>query len=225
MGRRLILLLVVVALLVGFGGWWRAHRAADRAEMDAGLAASRTLSAVFARTSVLQVAELKGDAVTRVEGRSGFGMFGNVQTTRAPYAVGYTVDLRRLRQRDFRWDAERRTMTVTLPEVVAGPPRIDLAQARSEQRGVYISRTSGLAMGQRVARNLTAVASAKANEPAQLARAQAAARAAVGELVAAPLAAAGLDGVTVRVRLAGEEAGRDDERWDVSRSVEDVLRN
>ena len=223
---RWLTLLALIAAAVGGAFWWQQRRA-ERAEMDAGLAASRTLSAVFARTSALQVAELSGEAVTRVEGRSGFGMFGNVQTTRAPYAVGYQVDLHRLGPRDFRWNGEQRIMIVTIPEVVAGPPRIDLAQARSEQSGLYVSRQSGLAMGQRVAQNLALAASAKANAPEQLARAQAAARDAVAALVAAPLAAAGMDGVTVRVRLAGEDrpAGLDRERWDESRPIAEVVRN
>lgn len=226
MARRLTIVVVAIALLVGLGTWWREHRRADRAEMDAGLAASRTLTAIFSKTSALQVAQLKGEAVTRVESRSGFGLFGNVQTTRAPYAVDYVVDLHRLSPRDFRWNAERRVMVVTIPEVTTGPPRIDFAQARSEQGGLYISRTSGLMMGQRVARNLGAAVVGKANSPEQLARAQAAAREAVAGLVSAPLAAAGLGDVTVRVRLAGEDrpAGLDDERWDESRPVADVVR-
>ena len=224
MARRLTLLLLIAAA-VGAAFWWQ-HRRADRAEWDAGLAASRTLSAVFAKTSSLQVAQLQGEAVTRVEGKSGFGMFGNVQTTRAPYAVEYLVDLHRLSARDFRWNARARVMVVTIPEVTVGQPRIDLARARSEQAGVYISRQSGLAMGQHVARNLAAAVTVKANAPEQLGRAQAAAREAVAALVAAPLAAAGLGDVAVRVRLAGEDrpAGLDRERWDESRPVAEVVR-
>lgn len=220
---RLLTLLLLVAAAVGGALWWQQRRA-DRAEWDAGLAASRTLTATFARTSALQVAELTGEAVTRVEGRSG-GIFGNVQTTRAPYAVGYTVDLHRLGARDFRWNAQERIMVVTIPEVTVAPPRIDLAQARSEQRGLFVSRRSGLSMGKHVAANLTAAATTKANAAEQLARAQAAAREAVAALVAAPLAAAGVDGVTVRVRLAGEDrpAGLSHERWDASRPVAEIV--
>ena len=224
MARPLTLLLLIAAA-VGGAFWWQ-HRRADRAEWEAGLAASRTLSAVFAKTSILQVAQLKGEAVTRVEGKSGFGMFGNVQTTRAPYAVDYLIDLHRLSARDYRWNAQTRVMVVTIPEVTVGQPRIDLAQARSEQAGVFISRQSGLAMGQHVARNLATVVTVKANAPDQLGRAQDAARDAVTALVAAPLAAAGLGDVTVRVRLAGEDrpAGPDRARWDTSRPVGEVVR-
>lgn len=225
MARRLTIILVVAVLFAAAGSWWREHRRAERAEADAGLAASRTLSAVFSRTSALEVARLDGEVVTRVEGRSGFGMFANAQTTRAPYSVTYLVDLHALRPGDFRWNTDRRLMIVTIPEVTVGTPRVDLAQARSGQSGIYISRASGLAMGQRVAGNLAAAAAAKAGAPEQLARAQASARDAVAALVRAPLAAAGLGDVSVVVRLAGEErpAGLDHERWDESRPVADVV--
>lgn len=224
MAKKLILVLLLLAA-VGGAFWWQQRRA-DRAEMEAGFAASRTLSAVFERTAALQVARLRGEAVTRVEGASGYGMFVNVQVTRAPYSVDYLVDLRRLTPADYRWNAKARTMIVTIPPVMVGKPNIDLAQARTTQGGVFISRASGLAMQQRVAGNLALAAGQKANSPENIAKAQASARAAVQALVAAPLTAAGIADVTVIVRLPGEDrpAGLDAERWDMSRPIADVLR-
>lgn len=224
MAKGLIAALLLVLAVAG-AFWWQARRA-ERAEMEAGLAASRTLSAVFQRTSALQVARLSGEAVTRVDGTSGYGMFANLQTTRAPYSVDYLVDLHRLGPADYRWNAKARTMVVTIPAVTVGQPNIDLAHARTTQAGLFISRASGLAMQQRVAGNLALAAGAKAKAPDNLARAQAAARDAVRSLVAAPLAAAGIDGVRVVVRLTGEArpAALDREQWDMSRPIEDVLR-
>lgn len=224
MGKKLILLLAVVGV-VAAAFWWQGRRA-DRAEMDAGLAASRTLSAVFERTGNLQVARLSGDAVTRVIGSSGFGMFPNVQTTRAPYSVDYLLDLGKLHPSDYRWNGDAKVMIVTVPEVTVGRPNVDLAQARSEQSGLYISRKSGLQMTQRVATNLAAAAQAKASAPENLRRAQAAARDRVADLIAQPLVAAGIDDVRVVVRLAGEARppGLDAEQWDMSRPIGEVLR-
>lgn len=224
MAKKLIaLLLVLVGVAAAF--WWQQRRA-DRAEMEAGLAASRTLSAVFERTSALQVARLSGEAVTRVDGSSGYGMFANLQTTRAPYQVDYLVDLRRLSPADYRWNARDRVMVVTIPEVTVGKPNIDLARARTAQSGMFISRDSSVAMQQRVAGNLAAAAGHKAMAPEYLQKAQASARGAVQALVAAPLAAAGVKGVTVVVRLPGEAkpAGLDRERWEMSRPIAEVLR-
>lgn len=219
-----MLVLVVVAVIVG-AFWWQARRA-ERAEMEAGLAASRTLSAVFERTAALQVARLSGEAVTRVDGTSGYGMFANIQVTRAPYSVDYLVDLRRLTPTDYRWNAKARTMIVTIPAVTVGKPNIDLAQARTTQGGVFISRASGLAMQQRVAGNLALAAGRKAEAAENIAAAQTSARAAVQALVSAPLTAAGIGGVDVVVRLPGEDkpAGLDRERWDMSRPIAEVLR-
>lgn len=225
MARGVALVLALVLAVAG-AFWWQQRRA-ERAEMEAGLAASRTLSAVFERTAALQVAKLSGEAVTRVEGASGYGMFANVQTTRAPYSVDYLVDLRRLTPADYRWNAKARIMVVTIPEVAVGKPNIDLARARTTQAGLFISRASGLAMQQRVAANLALAAGAKANAPENIARARESARAAVGDLVAAPLAAAGVGDVRVVVRLPGEDrpAGLDREQWDRSRPIADVLRD
>ncbi|WP_425229387.1 hypothetical protein [Sphingomonas sp.] len=223
MAKRLTLIALLALLLAA--AFWRQQRRADRAEWDAGLAASRTLSATFERTGVLEVARLSGEAVTRVDGRSGFGVFGNVQVTRAPYSVGYQVDLRRLTRAGYRWNSRARVMTVTIPDVVVGTPAVDLAQARTAQAGLYISRQSGVAMQQRVAANLAAAAGATAAAPENVGRAQAAARKAVARLVAAPLDAAGLTGVRVVVRLPGEvrPAGLDRRQWDMSRPIAEVL--
>jgi hypothetical protein len=221
------LILGALALLAVLGAILWQQRRADRAEWEAGLAASRTLSAVFERTSALQVARLSGEAITRVQGASGpGGLFRNVQVTRAPYAVDYTVDLSRLSTADYRWNPKERVMIVTVPEVTPAPPRVDMARARSLQDGIYISRGSGLAMGQRVAGNLAAAAGEKARAPDNMARAQAAARAAVQALVRAPLSAAGIGDVKVVVRLPGEAraAGVEAERWDESRPLAEVLR-
>lgn len=224
MAKKLILIALVAAAIVG-GFCWQARRA-ERAEMEAGLAASRTLSAVFERTAALQVARLSGEAVTRVDGSSGYGMFPNVQTTRAPYTVDYLVDLRRLRPADYRWNGKDRTMIVTMPEVTVGKPNIDLARARTMQGGLFISRASGVAMQQRVAGNLALAAERTAGTPENIAKARGSARAAVEALVEGPLTAAGIVDVTVVVRLPGEDRppGLDRERWDMSRPIAEVLR-
>lgn len=224
MARKLILIALVLAAIAG-AFWWQKRRA-EQAELEAGLAASRTLSAVFERTSALQVARLSGEAVTRVDGTSGYGMFANVQTTRAPYTVHYLLDLSRLTAADYRWNADDRVMIVTIPEVTVGKPNIDLARARTTQGGLFISRASGLAMQQRVAGNLALAAGATAGKPDKLAQARESARAAVGALVSGPLAAAGIADVKVVVRLPGEDrpAGLDHERWDASRPIAEVLR-
>lgn len=227
MVRRGTLIGFVVAialLLVGFG-YWLEHRRAEQAETQLGLDASRMLNATFEKASVLKVGQLSGTVVARSEATSGGGLIRNTQTTRAPATVDYLVDLGAIEPSDYRWNEGARIMTVTLPPVRAGAPNIDLSRAQVRQSGLWISRSAGVAMQTQAAARLRDRAVYQAARPENLQQARENARAAVRRLVAAPLAAAGLGEVQVFVRLPGEErpAGLSKERWDVSRSLEEVL--
>lgn len=228
MGRNSSRLLIVLLLGVGavllFSRWQVAQERRKRvaAELQAGLRASEVLSATFARESSLRVATLTG--AVRSQGTcASANVFTDTQQTVAPYSVAYSVDLGRFDRRGLRWDARDRVMFVELPGVLAEPPALDMAAARSAQTGIFISRACGIAMQQQVAGRLVAAAADKAHSPAYLAQAREAARTAVTRLVAAPLAAAGLGRVEVRVRFATDPRPQDDRRWDVSRSIEEVL--
>jgi hypothetical protein len=225
--HRLLILLAAAIVAVAIGAFlWQRDRAA-RAEAELGLAASRTLSAVFERAATLKVAQLRGEVLARSESTSAFGMVRNVQTTRAPYSVGYLVDVGRLTPASYRWNADARIMSVDLPAVTVEHANVDLSRARVAQDGIYVSRRSGIAMQQQAAVRLAGAAERKANDPANVAKARDAARTAVAGLIAAPLAAAGLGEVRVVVRFPGEArpAGIPREQWDMSRSLEEVLGN
>lgn len=221
---RLIGILVLVAAIVGFAFVWHARQRAERAELEAGLASARVLDSVFERTAKLQVATLTGRAQAR---STDDGWIDSTQTTRAPFAVVYTIDLRGIDASAYRWNANDRIMTVRIPDVVAGAPAVDLGKAEVDQTGAWISRRAGQNLQRIAAGRLTAVAANEANKPANAAKAQQAARAAVRDLIRAPLAAAGLRDVTVVVRLPGEAkpASLTDEQWDVSRSLEEIYRD
>ena len=225
--RRGLTLIVLAALALAALFAWQQYKLAiaradkERAEMQAGIAASRTLSALFERTGDLRVATLRGTVVT--ETRASSGPFADTQRTRAPYSVSYFVDLRRIGSRQYRWDARHHVLFVELPDVQVAPPAIDMARARVEQDGFWISRTAGLAMQQQAAANLSATARATAGEAEHLRQAQYAARVGIAALFAAPLRAAGVAGVDVRVRLASDPRPGGYRPWDVSRSIEEVL--
>lgn len=225
MDRRLTVLFAALVLVIGGYALWQ-RRAAERAEEELGLAAARTLSATFARTSDLRVARLTGEVLAASEGTSGY-VFANTQRTRAPYSVDYFVVLGGLRPSAYRWNERDRILTVDLPAVTVGRPAVDMAAARVTQDGLYVSRAAGIAMQSAAAGRLAAAAGAKAREPGNLALAREAARAAVERLVAAPLTAAGQPGVRVAVRFPDERRPRNvsDEQWDVTRSLQEVLGN
>ncbi|WP_174298437.1 hypothetical protein [Sphingomonas bacterium] len=200
----------------------QAEKAQAQAELQAGIDASRVLSAAFGREASLRVATLTGQVRSRGACLTG-GLLTNTQATVAPYRVAYSVDLGHVDRRNYRWDARGRVMFVELPGVVAEPPAIDMARARTAQSGLFISRACGVAMQGQVAGRLAAAAADRSLAPAYLAQARESARDAVGRITRAPLAAGGLGTVSVRIRFATDPRPQDDRRWDVSRSIEDVL--
>ena len=225
-GQRLILFAAIVAIFAVIGViMWRQDDRADRAEAEAGLAAARTLTAVFERASALKVAELNGEAVAQSEASSLAGTLRNTQKTKAPYTVEYFVDLRELSPSAFRWNGDEKIMTVDIPEVTVGRPNVDMSRAQIEQEGLYISRGAGIEMQRTGSTRLAGAARRTANDPARIANAQESAREAVSRLVAVPLQVAGQDDVRVVVRLPGERkpAALATEQWDMSRPMSEVL--
>ncbi len=225
--RRGLTLLVLAAVALAALFAWQQHKVdvaradQERAEMNAGIAASRTLSALFERTGDLRVATLHGMIVA--ETRASSGPFANTQRTRAPYSVNYFVDLRHIGPRQYRWDARHRVLFVEVPEVTIAPPNVDMARAKVEQDGFWISRGAGQAMQQQAAANLSATARATAGDAEHLRKAQYSARVGIAALFTAPLRAAGVVGVDVQVRLASDPRPGGYKPWDVSRSIDEVL--
>lgn len=228
MGKGGLKFLLLAALAVVGLVLWQQHRirrereAREQAELQAGLDASRVLSATFARAAALQVATLTGRVRSRGECKSGY-FFPDEQQTVAPYSVSYSVDLGKVDRSSYRWDSADRVMFVELPGVTVGPPNVDMSRARSAQSGMFVSRACGLAMQSQIAGRLQAAAGERANRPDYRAQARESARAAVEALVRAPLAAAGIPGVDVRVRFATDPRPADSRQWDVSRSIDAVL--
>ena len=223
--RLALVAVALVALVIGVQQYRlsQARKERDRAELDAGLAASRVLSATFERAGALRAARLSGRVMSQGSCVSGY-LFTDQQRTVAPYSVNYMVDLSRVGRGSFRWDGKRRTLLVAVPGVTVEPPSVDMTAARSEQSGLVVSRACGLAMQNQVAGRLSAAAAERASRPDYLDRARASARVELGSLVHSSLAAAGLGDVDVRVLLETDPRTAV-ERWDVSRSIDDVLHN
>lgn len=227
--RLIIGLFALVLVIAGIAIWRERGRAdeaiehADKVERRLGLDAARVLTQTFEGAGALKVSELSGRVLARSDGKS--GPFRNSQRTRAPYSVNYFVDMRGLRASDYRWNEEARIMVVDLPEIMVERPNLDMTRAEVEQDGFWVSRRSGIAMQKQAAQRLASAVDKTANSPENVAKAREFARKAVGNVVLAPLGAAGLNGVRVIVRLPGEAkpAGVTDEQWNVTRSLQEVL--
>lgn len=219
-------LLLVALLVLGGALWWTARNAEkerQREELAQAQGIVRVLSATFAPKAALKVGEVKGTLdVTSVD-PGAVPLLRSAQKATVPYSVDYTLDLRGLGPDDYRWEPASRTLTIRVPLVSPDPPNIDeSARQVSGTQGVFVTRGASANLARRSSSLATAKAREISREPANLAKAQANAQEIVADLATTPLEAAGLGPVTVRV-ITPAEGSRDGERWDVSRTLEQVL--
>jgi len=219
-------LLLIAALLLGGLGWWAQHRAEQR-RVEEQLAQAqgivRVLSATFQNKAALKVGEIHGTLDVTTVDDGALPILRSAQKATLPYSVGYTLDLSRLDARDYRWDPATRTLTIRVPLVTAEPPNIDETRRDVQgTSGLFVTRGASINLQRRASQLATAKAGEVAAEPANLAKAQANAEQVVADLARAPLDAAGLGPLTVKV-VTPAAGVRDGERWDVSRSIAEVL--
>ncbi len=128
---------------------------------------------------------------------------------------------------DYRWDPATRTLVVRLPPVRVAAPNIDESRVEVLDRdGIWISRRAQDQLNSRLANGAINQARREAANPQRKASAEANAKRVVTEMIRTPLAAAGLSGVEVVALGSAETPANANarERWDVSRSIEEVLR-
>lgn len=191
---------------------------------DDGRAVTRVIAATLRDTSELKVSTLSGTVQSSAADARLWGMLQSDQVVKAPFTVDYLVDLRRLGARDLSWDANRRTLTVDVPDIVTGQPNIDLGHRTLVQtRGLVVTRGAAEELARRVSLGASRAATVEATRPKRIAQAREAARRAIGALLSAPLAAAGLR-ATMDVRFP-DERNRSTEQWDRSRSPTEILGN
>lgn len=214
------LLSLVLAVLL-----WREYGRRQAAETNVPFESARLIDATFDKAVSLKVATLSGQVRSSASDAVLFGRIVNTQSRTFPYSVDYFIDLRRFDSADMRWNAAKRTMVVTVPEVLPAAPNIDEARGGTElPKGLIVPRGSMQRLQQQVSARAVGVVAKTASDPAWIARARESGREAVARLVRAPLAAAGMGDVQVAVRYASEGSGRSAELWDESTPLEVILR-
>lgn len=142
-----------------------------------------------------------------------------------PGTVRYEVDLSLLTARSLKWEPGTRTLRVEVPPLELAGPEVDLgAMQEYDGGGVLMALTSAegaLDKANRARGQRELVKQARA--PAAMRMARDAAKRAVERSFALPLRAAGVQAQVV-ARFADEAGSREASQWDVSRSVEEVLR-
>ncbi|KTT68128.1 DUF4230 domain-containing protein [Sphingomonas sanguinis] len=213
-----LVLLVLAGLLVV---WGIERYVADRLTPDPTTIARASLDGLREQNRLSAFAARYVAVVTSRQSQLGFS---TERTLIMPGMVRYEVDLGKLQQKDVRWDAGTRTLSVTLPPVEIDGPQVDLAAIREYGSGgvltTFTDAEQRLDAANRTAGQVELMRQARAPAPMKLARD--ATRRAVERSFAMPLRAAGVE-ANVKVRFSDEAAN--DERWDTTRTVQEVLSN
>lgn len=211
---------IVVATFVGYRYFTEKYAVATD---DSGVAVARVVAGRLYGSSELRVSHLSGTVQATARSSRLWGWLNASRVVKAPYEVDYFVNLRPLSVRDFRYDAKARTLLVEVPDVTVGRPNIDEGNVTVDRTtGAFVSRDAMAELQKRVSTTATRVVAEKAQEPDNIRKARENGRAALERLFAGSLQAAGLP-VTVRVRFAGEPRATNDQQWDLTRSLEEVL--
>lgn len=213
---------IVVATVAGYR-WWNDHHVVEAD--DSGRAVAQVVAATLHTSADLRVSRLTGTVQATGSTSRMWGWLNSSRVVKAPFAVDYFIDVRRLDTGDFRYDPQARVLFVEVPDVLPATPNVDHSRVTLDQTsGVYVSRDAMTELQRKVAGTASTVVAEKARDPENMRKARENGRAAVSSLFGGALRAAGLP-VRVEVRYAGEPRPADGERWDVSRSLEEVLGN
>jgi len=225
-GAVVLLAALVAAVFIGKAGYDRYTADYVVAQGDDGRAVTQVVHATFSGASALKVGALSGVVQSTASDTRAFGMLTSDRVIKAPFSVEYFIDVSRLSSADYRYDAATRTLVVDAPDISIGRANVDEAASTiGETRGLFVTRGAFEKLARRVSAAAQRSAALEAQKPERLAQARDNARRALRDLLAPPLAAAGAGDVRVLVSFPYERPSRDRERWDQSRSVEEVLAN
>ncbi|MFS0772334.1 DUF4230 domain-containing protein [Sphingomonas sp. 1P08PE] len=215
-----VIVLLLLAVLIGL---WGVQRYVEkRLAPDPTTIASASLAGLREQNRLSAFAARYVAVVTSRQSQLGFS---TQKTLIMPGSVRYEVDLAKLGPRDVRWDAATRTLSVRLPPVEVEGPQVDLAAIREYGSGGVLATFTDAEKQLDEANRQAGQAELlrQARQPAMIRLARDATRRAVESNFSLPLRAAGVD---ARVQVAfADEPSAVTERWDVSRSLEEVLGN
>lgn len=221
-----ILLGLVLAMALGVGAYIGYTRFTTdysvTTDVD-GAARARVVTATLFGRNDLRVAELTGTVQGTARASRLWGWLTSTQVVKAPYTVSYLLPLGKLRLQDFSYDRDRGVLFITAPDPVAQAPNVNLAGTTlNDVDGVFVSRGAMVEMSTKVAASARAAAVEKANSPEYRERARAYARTDLEQLFGGVLRATGLE-ARIEVRFPGDPMPPGGERWDLSRSLKEVL--
>jgi hypothetical protein len=222
--RSLVWGLLAIAALIGIGYFLARYQDRQVQQQVEESDLDKLVVALRENRNRLEVYRLSGTVTTKRETRGGIGnILQGEMRVRQPWSVAYFVNMGDLSLDDYVWDERTRTLLVRAPSASPDVPNIDESRQVVAYNGPLITRDMQTQLREGVAIGARQQAAAEAAKPANMAAAARAAREAIARNLEGPLAAAGLGNVTIVARAPAEGRRGSDERWDVSRSIADVL--
>lgn len=133
-----------------------------------------------------------------------FGLVKSRQVAVIPARVDYSLDLAAIDRSRMAWNAATRRLDVALPPLRLSRPNLDEARAQYLREGVWITRGAQEQLTRANTQSAERQAAEAAANPALMALARGAAKAAIRQNLSIPLSVAGYGDVTVAVRFDGE---------------------
>jgi len=221
------ILRVIFGICVVFGGLYLLNKHFEQRKLDevANTDLDKLNIALREDLNRLVVHRLSGtvSTVRKVRGGPGDLLWAELRV-KQPYTQSYFVDMKSLTLKDYMWDQDTRTLTVRVPHVVPDQPNIDSSKQVVAQSGPIITRDMQARVRRSIAEGARKQVTDGARRPEIMLVATRAARSAISSNLEKTLAAVGVPGVEIVVRMPSDEARGDGERWDVSRSIDEVLR-
>jgi hypothetical protein len=217
----LLTILIVLGLV---GGGYLIARFVDRREQSEVQQSSidEIVVALREQRNRLEVYRLSGNVTSAAQATRGpGGILAGTMKVRQPWSVAYFGDMGDLSLNDYIWDERTRTLIVRAPAIRPDAPNIDESRQLVAYEGPFITRSMQTELRSKVARNAVGQANAEALKPENLAAADRAARAQIAANLEGPLRAVGVR--DVRIQVVPRQPASDGERWDVSRSIAEVL--
>lgn len=216
--------LLVAAILIGAGYYLARYLDREEQQEVASTDLDRLVVALRENRNRLEVYRLSGTVTTKRETRGGIGdILKGEMRVKQPWAVSYFVDMGDVGLDNYVWDPRTRTLLIRAPQVRPEAPNIDESRQVVAYDGPLITRDMQSELRQSVAIGARQQAAREAAKPQNMAEASRAARDAIARNLKTPLEAAGLGNVTIVVRAPTDGERANGERWDVSRSIAEVL--
>lgn len=216
-----LLLAIAAAMLVG---WQRYNRDYVVTVEEDGAAVTTIVAERLAGASTLKVSELSGTIQSTAQDVRGFGLLKSDQLVKMPFSVDYFIDVGGIGAGQLEWNPQTRTLIVNAPDVKPGRANVDESRRTLVKTGgLFVTREAGEELSRRTSAHAQARVQAAAGSPERMAQARDYGRAALARLMAAPLAAAGQGDARVIVTFPAERGARNDEQWDVTTPINEVL--